>query len=136
MNYIVPEDEQFEAFLSSGGDNKPVLLCHLLRFRDEAAYEDQDDNPCSGREAYHRYLERAVVYIEEHNGSVIFNGPVSSLLIGPTDEHWDEVLLVRFPNVETVTTMMGTDLYQSIGHHRLAGLEDTRLLILREPGAT
>jgi uncharacterized protein (DUF1330 family) len=137
MNYVVPEEKQFEAFLRSGGDGEPVALCHLLKFRENADYTNHpSEEPCSGKVAYHRYLDQAVAYIEAHGGSVVFNGDVRGLLIGPESESWDEVLLVQFPNVETVTEMMSSQRYQDIGHHRLAGLADTRLLTASDAVAT
>ncbi len=137
MNYVVPEKKQFEAFLGSGGTGEPIALCHLLRFRAEADYTDHpSEKPCSGKEAYHRYLDQAIEYIEEHGGSVIFNGDVKGLLIGPEADVWDEVLVVQFPTVETVTDMMTSQKYQDIGHHRLAGLQDTRLFTVSNTDAT
>ena len=136
MNYLVPEEKQIEAFLGSGGDGMPVVLCHLLKFREQADYTDlPSEAPCSGKEAYHRYLDQAVEYIEAHGGRVIFNGDVNGLLIGPETESWDEVLLVRFPTVETVTEMMSSRKYQDIGRHRLAGLENTRLFTVTDSTA-
>lgn len=131
MTYVVPEEKQFESFLKLAGDGKPVELCHLLKFKANADYSDHPDEiPCSGKEAYHRYLDQAIEYIEEHGGQMIYNGDIRGLLIGPGSENWDEVLLVTFPNVETVTEMMSSQKYQDIGHHRLAGLKDTRLFTL------
>ena len=131
MNYVVPEEKQFDAFVGSGGTGESITLCHLLRFRDAADYaEHPSEKPCSGKEAYHRYLDEAVEYIKAHGGSVVFNGDVRGLLIGPEADVWDEVLLVQFPSVETVTEMMTSQRYQDIGHHRLAGLADTRLFIV------
>jgi len=131
MDYVLPEDSQFEEFLQSGGTGEPVVLCHLLKFRERANYSNHPSaEPCSGRDAYNRYLNQATKYIELHGGVVLYRGKVASVLIGPESESWDEVLLVQFPSVETVTEMMGSDYYQAIGHHRLAGLKDTRLLTL------
>ena len=137
MNYVVPEEKQFESFLGSGGTGEPVALCHLLKFREVADYSDHpSEKPCSGKVAYHRYLDQAIEYIEAHGGTVVFNGDVNGLLIGPEAESWDEVLLVQFPTVETVTDMMSSQKYQDIGHHRLAGLEDTRLFTVATTAAT
>lgn len=133
MKYVVPEEKQFAALLSSGGDGRPVALCHLLKFREQADYSDHPtETPCSGKDAYHRYLDQAIEYIEAHGGSVIFNGDVEGLFIGPDAESWDEVLLVRFPDVATVADMMSSQAYRNIGHHRLAGLEDTRVLTVSD----
>lgn len=136
MNHVIPEEKQFEAFVNSGGDGRPVALCHLLKFREQADYgNDPSDEPCSGKMAYHRYLDRAIPYIEAHGGRVIFTGEISGLLIGPEVESWDEVLLVQFPSVETVTDMMSSQAYQDIGRHRLAGLQDTRLFTVSNTSA-
>lgn len=131
MGHLLPTDSQFEAFLQSRGTGESVALCHLLKFREQADYSnDPSAEPCSGREAYRRYLGQATRYIESRGGTVLYYGSVDSLLIGPESDVWDEVLLVQFPSVEAVIEMMESDHYQAISHHRMAGLEDTRLLTL------
>ncbi|MBK5210550.1 MAG: hypothetical protein JJE44_13765, partial [Flavobacteriaceae bacterium] len=53
-------------------------------------------------------------------------------LIGPTEEYWDTVLLIKQNNVETFLNFESNqDYLKGIGH-RTAALEDSRLLPIDE----
>ena len=51
-------------------------------------------------------------------------------LVGPADERWDRVLLVRYPDLRTFLAMTSdADYLRTVGH-RTAALEDSRLFPL------
>ncbi|MNR51568.1 hypothetical protein D3C85_1712560 [compost metagenome] len=49
-------------------------------------------------------------------------------LIAPPGEHWDEVLLVRYPSKEAFLSMLTDSEYQAATVHRTAALADSRLI--------
>jgi uncharacterized protein (DUF1330 family) len=55
-------------------------------------------------------------------------GKVKGLLIAPPDESWDEVLIVKYPDVKTFVTMVESQEYKKVVKHRTAALEDSRLI--------
>lgn len=105
----------------------PVVMLNQLRFRERAAYA-ADEDACSGREAYRRYSEVALQAIARIGGSVIFSGKPGAPLIGPEDETWHAVFLVRYPSVDAFRSMLAMPEYLAAVRHRTAALEDSRLI--------
>lgn len=61
-------------------------------------------------------------------GEVQFLGEGGSYLIGPEDERWDVVMLVRHASVQAFMGMAENADYLAGLGHRVAALEDSRLL--------
>ena len=59
--------------------------------------------PISGAAAYQLYMSHTLPYLQASGGEVIFMGKGGSLLIGPADERWDAVMLVRQRSISGVT---------------------------------
>lgn len=104
----------------------PVVMVNLLRFRDRAGYDD--GTKCSGVEAYDRYAAHTLKLVKARGGDVVYTGSARGMLIAPRDEQWDRVLLVRYPNFAAFVSMIRSDEYQRISHHRTAALSDSRLI--------
>lgn len=111
-----------------------VVMLNLLKFRDTADYsaspELAPEEPITGREAYQLYVEHTLPYLEESGGEVLFSGEGGSYLIGPPDEKWDEVLLIRQKSLESFMAFASHEEYLKGLGHRTAALEDSRLLPL------
>ncbi len=117
--------EQLRVLASLPAD-KPVVMLNLLRFRDQAAYDDTLE-ACSGREAYKRYLQTSLQTIAAVGGSVIFSGKAHESLIAPPGETWHQIFLVRYPSVVAFRSMLSMPQYQASVRHRTAALQDSRL---------
>ena len=61
---------------------------------------------------------------------MLFFGKGGEFLIGPSDERWDAAMLVRQTNVASFLEFASNQEYLSGLGHRLAALEDSRLLPL------
>ena len=110
----------------------PVTMLNLLRYRAQAAYPaDAGHMPCTGREAYQRYAEVALKKIRELGGEPVLLAPVLARVIAPTGEEWDDLLLVRYPTLGALLTMISMPDYRAATVHRLAALEDARLFATR-----
>ncbi len=107
-------------------------MLNLLRFRDRADYEAHPelapDTTISGRQAYERYVRHTQPHLEAVGGSVIFVGDALPFLVGPTDETWDAAMLVRHASLDTFLGMANHPGCMEGAGHRLAALEDSRLL--------
>lgn len=114
--------------------DKPVVMLNLLRFRDQAAYDDPAE-ACSGREAYKRYSQTSLQTIAAVGGSVIFSGKAHPSLLAPPGESWHQVFLVRYPSPAAFRAMMAMPEYQACVRHRTAALADSRLLPITPYGA-
>ena len=113
-----------------------VVMLNLLRFREQADYSATPSlapkEPISGAEAYQLYVEHTLPHLQKSGGEVIFLGRGGDFLIGPSDERWDAALLVRQHSVAAfIAFASDVDYLAGIGH-RLAALEDSRLLPLVE----
>lgn len=133
--YLEPTQQSGRAFLSRGISG-PVVMLNLLRFRPVADYSAAPNlapaSPITGEAAYHLYMEHALPYLRESGGEVLFFGKGGEFLIGPTEERWDAALLVRQASVASFMQFATNQQYLGGLGHRLAALEDSRLLPLIE----
>lgn len=113
-----------------------VIMLNLLRFRDVADYtaspELAPDEPISGREAYQRYIDFTLPFLEATGGSLMLLGEGGQFLIGPPEERWDCVMLVRQSSLADFMAFASDAEYLKGIGHRTAALEDSRLLPMVE----
>jgi hypothetical protein len=111
-------------------------MLNLLRFRAVADYSATPSlmplAPISGAEAYARYVAHTLPFLRESGGDLIFLGRGGDYLIGPPHERWDLVMLVRHRSPETFLAFASNEAYLGGLGHRLAAIEDSRLLPLVE----
>jgi uncharacterized protein (DUF1330 family) len=130
MTHIHPERSALEA-LSKLGD-EPIVMLNMLRFRAHAEYEAGSGHaPCTGREAYARYGAEAIRHVQAVGGKPVWMGAAQLTVIGPSDEPWDEVLLVEYPSPKAFLTMASSPEYLACTVHRSAALADSRLIAMR-----
>jgi uncharacterized protein (DUF1330 family) len=130
-SHIHPEREALLA-LAELPDDEPVIMLNMLRFREHAAYpEGSTAAPCSGREAYTRYGAVAAEHVRAVGGHPVWMGLPQLTLIGPSDETWDQVLLVQYPSRKAFLTMASNPAYLACAEHRTAALADSRLVAMR-----
>lgn len=130
-SYLEPTQESGRDFMMRGIEGEVVML-NLLRFRDVADYSAtpdlEPDTPISGADAYQLYIEQTLPHLRESGGDVEFVGEGGSFLIGPSDERWDMVLLVRHKSVQTFMSFASNEAYLGGMGHRVAAISDSRLL--------
>lgn len=129
MPSINPSREQLSAFAEDMPADTPILMLNLLRFHPQASYPaDSAQEPCTGREAYARYSRTALNKVRGVGGEVQLLATAHATLIAPQDEHWDQVLLVRYPSPAAFLAMLADPEYQAATLHRNAALADSRLI--------
>ena len=132
--YLEVSPQQGAAFFGTP-DEGPVVMLNLLRFRERADYSHAPDlepvGGCTGREAYERYMREMLPLLEASGGAVLFSGTGAPFLIGPTDEVWDHVLLVRQASKAAFLAFASDPESQRITAHRTAAISDSRLLPIR-----
>lgn len=115
---------------------QPVVMLNLLRFRPQAQYARELAMPAaSGRQAYAEYSRLIRPLLARAGAEVLWLARAQVAVIAPPGEHWDEVLLVRYPSAEAFLQMIESAEYRAIVHHRSAALEDSRLLATHAQGA-
>ncbi len=129
--HVEPTTEQLAQFLANDPGGTVVML-NLLRYLDEADYSEAADlapeSPISGREAYQRYSEGVLPILAGIGGSIEMLGGCHGTLIGPDDEQWDDIVLVRYPDTTAFVSMVSSAEYVAIQGHRTAALADSRLV--------
>ena len=120
-NQLHPTPEQAMAFFT-GGDDGPMCMVNLLKFRAKAAYPDGSEPDLTGREAYLRYAAGVGACLEAVGGKVRFRGAVTGLLLGEVEELWDMVAIAEYPSRKAMMAMVQSPEYQAIAKHRDAGL--------------
>lgn len=107
-------------------------MLNLLRFRERADYSNHSElapeTPISGRQAYERYMKHTLPFLAGAGGELQFVGTSGPYLIGPPDEKWDQVMLVRHASVQAFMGMAQNQGYLAGIGHRIAALQDSRLL--------
>ena len=113
-----------------------VVMLNLLRFRDVADYSAKPElmpsQPISGAEAYQKYIDHTLPFLKESGGDLVFLGKGGNFLIGPRQERWDLVMLVRQKSLSDFIAFSSNQEYLAGIGHRTAALEDSRLLPLVE----
>jgi uncharacterized protein (DUF1330 family) len=133
--YLQPAPEAGRDFIMRQIKGNIVML-NLLRFRDIADYAEHPElapgEPISGEIAYQLYIDHTLPFLKNSGGEIVFMGKGGNFLIGPANESWDAVLLIRQESVESFMAFAQDQEYLAGIGHRTAALEDSRLLPLTE----
>ena len=122
--YVDPERDRFEVFKSLPRD-KSVMMLNMLKFRDQAAYDDGRE--ASGAEAYAAYGRESGPIFERVGGEIIWRGTPELMLIGP-DKQWDLIFIARYPTAGAFLEMVTDPDYRIAVKHRQAAVLDSRLI--------
>ncbi|GGF28236.1 hypothetical protein GCM10011611_37830 [Aliidongia dinghuensis] len=131
--HLEPTQASAVAFMRREIAGEFVML-NLLRFRAVADYSAHPDlapeTPISGADAFDRYIAHTLPFLSASGGELLFVGEGGPFLVGPADERWDRVMLVRQASVRQFMDFAGNAAYLAGIGHRRAALEDSRLLPL------
>jgi hypothetical protein len=134
-----PPDLRFDAIVAAAATlpaEQPVVMLNLLRYRDQAAYDDPTAQPPrTGEQAFQAYVAAFMQYNDPAEFAIIFQGAAQAQLAGLPGEHWDSVALVEYRNLGVFRRWVESDFYVSqVAPIRRAALADWRLLLLTRPG--
>ncbi len=133
MGTIDPRQNQIQEAIAEIPKGVPVIMLNMLRYRETAKYPDGNTN-ISGKAAYAKYSEKALAHLTKVGAELVWYGEALASIIGPPDEHWDQIFLVRYPSIEKFIEMIESVSYQEIVIHRSAALKDSRLVATIETG--
>jgi len=124
---IDPNPSQIQAAIAAIPKDVPVVMLNLLKYREQASYSGETSD-LSGQQAYAKYGEQAIKFVQEVGGEPIWMGSAKASLIAPKGEDWDKVLLVKYPSMSHFINMVMNPKYQAITKHRTAALANSRLI--------
>ena len=121
-NAVMPNEDQIKEF-SEQGEDKPIYMVNLLKFKEKANYPDKRETDLTGEEAYAIYAEEVAGHLEKVGGKPLFGGEVERLMLGEVEDLWDAVAIAKYPSRKAMFDMTMDPEYQKIHVHRDAGLE-------------
>ncbi len=128
--HVTRTDEQWK-LLNEADPDTAIVMLNLVRFRD-AALEGHGCDGMTGEEAYAEYGRRLRALAADFPGNPFWVGDAGRVYIGPDDESWDLVLLVRYESVTIFRDMLASDSYQQAAQARTAAVADSRLVLMHE----
>jgi uncharacterized protein (DUF1330 family) len=128
--YVEPSDQKLMDFVKEPPSDSSIVMINLLRYQEQANYggTEKEGISCSGVKAYETYSRAVTPLIFEVGGSPIWRGRVRTTVIGPSEEQWDDAILVYYPSRQAFINMIKTQDYSDIRFLRDAGLLDSRLI--------
>ena len=116
------------------GDDDPILMVNLLKFKDKAEYEDGRATNLTGREAYEIYVTETREHLANVGAELILGGEVNGLLFGEVEELWDAFGVARYPSRKAMIAMARNPAYIESEKHRAAGLAGQLNIEVSEQG--
>jgi hypothetical protein len=122
----VDQDYALRLATTPPDEDGPVWMVNLMKYREVAAYADDDGRPAvSGREADERYAPLDV--LAAIGAEVVFVADVDVQLLGDGTV-WDRVGIVRYPTRRSFVAMQSRDDFRARHVHKEAGMDRTIVL--------
>jgi len=106
----------------AAGDDGPVWMVNLMRYRDRAVYADGRDHDLTGRQADDRYAPFGP--FRTVGAELVFLSDVDQQLVGD-DQEWDRIAVVRYPTRRAFLDMQELPEYVDLHEHKDAGMAST-----------
>jgi uncharacterized protein (DUF1330 family) len=133
--YLEPTEESGRELFTRGIQG-PVVMLNLIRLNETADYSNhpelKPDTPISGHQAYQKYMQHTQTFLKQSGGELIFFGEAGKYFIGPSDQQWDLVLLVKQKSLNDFLAFTSNPDYLAGIGHRMAAIRDSRLLPIVE----
>ena len=121
-NAVMPNEAQLKEF-NEQGEEKPIFMVNLLKFKKKAQYPDKRETDLSGEEAYAIYGQEVMGHLAKVGGKPIVGGNVDRLMLGEVEELWDKVAIAMYPSRKAMLEMIMDPDYIKSAQHRVAGLD-------------
>lgn len=139
-NYFLEPTQKSGAVLFQRNISGEVVMLNMLRLRDTADYSSNPELApaiqITGREALQKYIDHTMPFLKESGGELLLLGDGGKFFIGPEDERWDVVMLVKQSSVENFFAFASNSEYLAGIGHRTAAVLDARLLPIVESKTT
>jgi hypothetical protein len=130
--YYLEPSQEASAKLYSKQLKGEIYMLNLLRFKETANYTEfpllAPLEPISGKQAFDSYIKHTIPFLKDSGGNIVFMGICSDFFIGPSDEEWDFVMLIKQQSLQSFLAFASNPAYIKILAHREAAIVDSRLL--------
>ena len=134
--YFLEPTQESGAALFRRNISGEVVMLNMLRLKETADYsatpELAPEKPISGREAFQKYIDHTMPFLEESGGELLLLGNGGQFFIGPEDEQWDVIMLVKQSSLASFMEFASNAGYLAGIGHRTAAIIDSRLLPIVE----
>ena len=134
--YYLEPTQKSGAALFNRNISGEVIMLNMLRFKETADYsanpELAPEGSISGRAAFQKYIEHTMPFLKESGGELILLANGGQFFIGPPDEQWDVVMLVKQNSLASFMAFASNTEYLAGVGHRTAAILDSRLLPIVE----
>ena len=111
--------------LRSRDKTQPIVVLNFFKFRDIAAYPDNNrKRKISGQKAYNKYARVPQKFFPIYGMEIMVGGNFISSIVGDNNSDWDSYAFVKYPSLEILEMMTSTKIYQEALIHREAALEN------------
>jgi hypothetical protein len=126
-------DREYAARLATvpAGDDGPVWMVNLMRYRERAAYADGRATELTGRQADDRYAPFGP--FRTVGAELVFLADVEAQPVGD-DQEWDRIAIVRYPDRRSFLRMQELPEYVTLHEHKDAGMASTYVLCCTPAG--
>ena len=123
INEVVPSDPKQIENVAKQGPEGPIFMINLLKFKEQAEYEDGRQSDLTGRQAYQLYGAGVAGLLPDYGGRIFFVADTTFLQLGQVEELWDEIAIAVYPNRKALFDMSRSQEWQDLSVHRTAGLK-------------
>ena len=118
----IGRDYAMRMFTMRPEEDGPVWMVNFMKYKEVAAYTDDESQKISGKEADDLYSP--VKILREIGAEVSFFGDVELQLAGD-DVQWDRIGVVKYPTRKSFLDMQNRDDFKGKHEHKEAGMQFT-----------
>ena len=91
-------------------DRELLMVLHMLRYRDSVGSAKSNR---TGRQSFEHYLQMTRPVLMQVGGRPLWRGQARFVLLGPTGERWDEVMLFSYPSLRAFERFVDDERHQA-----------------------
>jgi len=118
----IDSDYAMRLATTAPGDDGPVWMVNLMKYRDVADYADGRESAISGQAADDLYSP--IEILADIGAEPVFFGDVDEQLLGATPV-WDRVAVVKYPTRQSFIDMQSRPDFMAAHQHKDAGMAET-----------
>ena len=90
---------------NESGLNGPIFMSNLVKFRNNAEYEDGRETFLTSRQAYQIYGKPVLKMLPKYKAEVVFGSQITELLVGEAGNLWDEMTVLKYASRKDLNDM-------------------------------